>query len=470
MTHSPFNTSDSLHFVGIGGIGMSGLAQMCAGIGLKVSGSDRAVDNPENRRIFNALRNQGIAIFPQDGSGVKASKPDYIVYSTAIEDDNPDFIAAASIPRLHRSHALSRAMATLDSIQMIAVTGSCGKTTVSAWLAETLFRAGHSPSFLSGGLVNSFISENSAGNYHYGEGKFFVFEADESDKSLLAYQPDYSVILNVGTDHYPKEQLLDVFRQFLRQTRSAAVIEKDVAGQLGPECMSHLKVVLFDAGENGSGDFSHSNYRGGQFPVASFPRHGDITLPMPGRHNAANALAILAAFEMLGLPTDSAAAELHNFRGVWRRFNLAGQLPSGAPVYDDYAHNVEKLISCIDAAREIRKGKVFAIFQPHGFGPLKFMRDELFRALEIHLRPADAFAMLPVYYAGGTSTFSPSSSEVITGYQSEGKRNYLSFDSRQQAQAYLDSHTGADDIVLIMGARDNSLSDWATFLTCQKSI
>jgi len=171
--------------------------------------------------------------------------------------------------------------------------------------------------------------------------------------------------------------------------------------------------------------------------------------------------AILAAFEMLGLNVNTAAVTAPKFKGVWRRFDLAGRLPSGAAVYDDYAHNVEKIISCIKAGRQVGSGRVIALFQPHGFGPFKFMRDELFKALQQELHPHDIFVLLPVYYAGGTSSFSPTSEEVFADYRDRGLTQCAHCPDRQAAADLIRQQAEKDDVVLIMGARDNSLSDWA---------
>ena len=190
-----------MHFVGVGGIGMSGLAAMALDLGYAVSGSDRGAERPENRRIFDALCKSGLELYKQDGSFAAAGhKTDFLVYSTAIEADNPDFAAAAGIPRLHRSQLLAKLTGELPAtVRRIAVTGSCGKSTVTGYAAESLLRIGCGAGCLNGALVKSFITPSSAGNYRgVGDGGFFVFEADESDKSLLNYGCDYAVILNLG--------------------------------------------------------------------------------------------------------------------------------------------------------------------------------------------------------------------------------------------------------------------------------
>ena len=202
-----------LHFIGIGGIGMSALAAMFREHGWRVTGSDRAADRPENRRIFDALKLQGIDVFPQDGSYLAAGRPDYLVCSTAIEEDNPDLAAGVGIERLHRSRLLAMALGSLlpAECRTVAVTGSCGKSTVTAYVAEALTNLGADPGCLNGALSKRFAGGRFAGNYRPGGGKFFVFEADESDKSLLNYGADYAVILNLGTDHYDRDELVRVF-------------------------------------------------------------------------------------------------------------------------------------------------------------------------------------------------------------------------------------------------------------------
>ena len=451
----------SCHLVGIGGIGMSGLAQMLRASGSEVSGSDRALNNPENKRIFDSLRKQGIKLFDQDGSFINNVKPDFMIYSTAIENDNPDFIAGSAIPKIHRAAALSAAMLENKDQSMVAITGSCGKTTVSAWAAESLFLAGSDPSFLTGGLVNRFVSPENAGNYRLGSGDYFVFEADESDKSLTAYKPDYAVILNIGTDHYSKEELVEVFNKFLSNVGIGAVIEKDVLDKLDKNITGRLKIMTFSQDEGGSADWNFSDYKAfcGKVETVLNGKF-KITLPAPGRHTAANAAAIAALMALMGYPVEKAVEKLQEFKGVWRRFDFAGEMPSGAKVFDDYAHNVEKIVSCLKAAHEITTGGVSILFQPHGYGPLGFMSEELFKALETNLSEKDRFVMLPVFYAGGTTSFKPTSAEVIAGFASKGTKKYLCAESRKHAAELLHAVT-AGDTVVVMGARDNSLSDFA---------
>lgn len=459
---------DSLHFVGVGGIGMSALAQMASCLGCKTTGSDRALNSPENRRIIDSLRAKGVGLYPQDGSRFRnAPPPAAIVYSTAIESDNPDFVnAPPGTARLHRSEAM-RLLVEKYSSPVFAITGSCGKTTVSAWLAETLDRAGASPALISGGLAKHFIRDGFAGNYAPGNGKLCVLEADESDKSLLNYSADHAMILNIGTDHYSKQELADVFRRFLLQTRVSAVLEDRVLEAVGCDCIRHLNTALFstDPGApaelHGHRVFRVTGYRSENGVVQAEIEGRTVRLPLPGLHNAANAAAVCAGLFLLGYDPADALSAIGQFSGVWRRFDFAGGTSAGTAVYDDYAHNVEKICSCIEAAHEVCPGRAVFLFQPHGYGPFGFMRQELLPALEKVLRPNDTFAFLPVYYAGGTTSFQPKAEEVAAEYDAAhpGGR-YRCFAGRAEAAEFLRT-LGAEDVAVVMGARDNSLSDWA---------
>ena len=468
-----------IHFVGIGGIGMSGLAQMFRDLGCAVTGSDRALGHPENERIFGALRKCGAKLYPQDGSAyADGYAPDAIVYSTAIEEDNPDFkCAPPGTRRLHRSKALSLGIGALRGRFTIAVTGTCGKTTVSAWLADALDRLGGDPGMLSGGYVKRFREHGAAGNYRGGSGRDFVIEADESDKSLLNYVPDTALILNIGTDHYSREELAEVFLKFSLSARSCAVMELAAFKEIGPEKFPARKMILLFSGDPdapvscaGRRVLRLDSYRVADGSAwCAFNGLPEIRLPMPGRHNALNALAVHTVLTSRGYDPMDALKAVSEFAGVARRFDRMGVMANGAQVIDDYAHNVEKLASCIGAAQELAPdGRVVTVFQPHGFAPLRFMREALANALPSILRPADVFIFLPVYYAGGTASFSPTSAEVAEtcrnapGISAGAIRD---FDKRQECENYLETAVKHGDVVIVAGARDESLSIWAKSLT-----
>ena len=458
----------NLHFIGIGGIGMSGLAAAAKDLGINVTGSDRGADRPENRTIIGALRNQGIEIYPQDGSRFDAPQlPDTLVYSTAIEEDNPDFVKSGGIPRLHRS-GLLRHLLEISGKYSIAITGSCGKSTVCCYLAEALENLSLDPAMLAGGLAKRFKNDIFAGNYRPGKGQHLVFEADESDKSLLNYGADYAIILNIGTDHYDKSELAEMFGTFLKQIRRGAVLTEEVYEAVKAVIPQELDIKIASADAsylNASCAITEYN----SSPDGAFVRFSDntsIRLPKPGRHMAINALCIKLMLEMLGVNPDAVNGALERFSGVWRRDDFAGTTPGGAKVFDDYAHNPEKILSCLSGMRERCAGKLIAIFQPHGYKPFGFMEEQLFEYMDKFLRPEDRFILLEPFYAGGTSSFSPSAKEIHSKWQSRSAQpeRFITLPDRDAVKTFINANAVKGDIVTIMGARDNSLSDFAVQL------
>ncbi len=461
------------HFIGIGGIGMSGIAQMASGRGYIVSGSDRGYGRSENNVIFRPLEKCGIRIYPQDGSFAAQGGADVVVYSSAIEQDNPDLKAAENLGNavlMHRSTALAELVSELNVHQTIAVTGSCGKSSVTAYLAEALQSAGRkNTGCLNGGLCNAFRSPDCAGNYYSptgGAAECFVFEADESDKSLVNYTPDAALIMNIGTDHYDKKELARVFGEFLGRVKHKAVLEKSVFDAVREFLPEHLEIHTF--GEKGSGaDFElHDYFREGESFYAVFSDGTRVALPKHGRYNAVNALCIYAFMRSEGMESGVAAAALSCFQGVWRRNDFAGKTPRGAMIFDDYSHNPEKIASALSGAAEVASKRIFAVFQPHGYGPFGFMREELFNVLEKTLRRDDRFIFLEPYYAGGTSSFKPGAAEVCADYsvRSGASGRYLCIPDRKELKKYLLAAAEEGDVIMIMGARDNSLSEYAAGL------
>ena len=471
----------SAHFIGVGGIGMSAVAAAFAWMGTKVTGSDRKLAEKGDRDdIFDSLEQAGIRLFPQDGSFVDFHCPDVLVASTAVEPDNPDIAAAQGVPLLHRSEALNAFLAACWDKTTIAVCGTSGKTTTTAWLAETLHLMGEDPILIGGGISNRFADYPGAiGNFKPGNGGFIVFEADESDKTLDSYAPDAALLLNAGTDHHPEKELLEIFEKFLASAKTN-VLEAELAGRLH----GSNPAVVFDAGNQGAPDAPHASalwklqkYEAGQ---ATFERttptlqtiRVDASIPLPGRHSAVNAMAALAMLDALEIDFREAAETLPLFKGVRRRFDIHGATSSGALVIDDYAHNPDKIAACLAAVREAipEQGRIIAIFQPHGFKPLEFMREALFHALETALTPKDTFAFLPVYYAGGTTSFSPSSREVAGDFadRSHNGCEYLALEERPDAERLAEENARAHDAIVIMGARDESLSKLAERLAACK--
>ena len=471
------NKNLNFHIVGIFGIGMSGLAQFLKWEGFNVSGSDRALEYPENAELRKSLTAFGIALYKQDGSYTDDIKPDYLVYSTAVEEGNPDFVAAAETPRLHRTELLVEMFSAFNNKQTIAVAGTCGKTSVSSMLAETFVNAGLDPFALVGGFVNSFIDGGLPGNFRAGKGEWAIFESDESDKSLLRFSPDYAILLNLGTDHYTKAELKIIFEDFLRNTKKGVVIEKKLYEMFDPESYKHLDIVVYSEEEStvASDNILHyMNYiPGGNGGTADFVDEGIIKhfrMPVAGRYNAANFLSVLGLYKLLSselnISEDKYIEAMSRFKGVHRRFEYFGKTSAGTPVYCDFAHNADKIKSALDCAKELTDGRVFAVFQPHGFKPLRVMRGELFDAVNDSLSVDDRFILLPVYYVGGTCNADPKAEDVIAEYSEKSSEpaKFMFSDTRIKAAGILKNELKSNDILLIMGARDNSLPVWTAEL------
>ena len=488
-----------IHFIGIGGIGMSGLSSMYLAQGYKVTGSDRGADRPENKCILDPLKKQGIRIYPQDGSFYAAEKSDIVVYSSAIESDNPDFaVLPDSVQKMHRSEALQKIILESSFKNTIAVSGSCGKSSVTAYMAETLLNCGIDVDCLNGAIVKRFQSDDNVGNFRKGNGDVFVFEADESDKSLLCYTPDYAVVLNMGTDHYSSEELAEVFGTFVNNAGKGAVVARSVYNEILPFLEFPQKVTVFEDGDQQNGLYL-SKYEVCDVNISAnvekpsilgdesilkayglfhdqsimsrelqvqFNGIYDLTMPVWGRHNALNALAIFGMLRLLDFKVDEILSGLSDFHGVFRRFDFAGISPEGAYIFDDYAHNPEKLISCLRSARERTSNNIYVVFQPHGYGPLGFMRDELGKQLHKNLKSNEFFLMTEPFYAGGTTSFKPTAREVISDWHGKYQKpeHFIYAPDRRFITDFLHKHLQVGDVVLICGARDNSLAQYASEL------
>jgi UDP-N-acetylmuramate--alanine ligase len=390
MTDTPWS-GRRLHFVGIGGAGMSGLALVAKRLGAEVSGCDRA-ESPYTQM----LREGGIE--PAIGhSADHVADGVELVVSTAVPADNPDLAAARErgAPVLHRGELLAQTAALR---LLIAVSGTHGKTTTAAMIAHVLAECGLDPSYAIGAEL---IGANSA----WGEGLWMVAEADESDRSFLQLRPEIAVVTNVELDHHAtygsRLELDDAFRDFLARLTmggAAVVWERPELRALAPE---RAPVVTFDIEEDGSrpATFAARDLQledgGVNFELT---REGvpvcRVQLPVPGGHNVLDALAALAACELAGCELERAAAALRTFRAAGRRFELKGT-GRGIRVYDDYAHHPTEVAATLAAARALEPKRLVAVFQPHLYSRTLHLHRELGRALAV----ADVAVVLDVYPA-----------------------------------------------------------------------
>ena len=442
-----------LHFAGVAGSGMSALAQFAVMKGGRASGSDRSFDRnqrPEARAQLEAL---GVAIHPQDGAGL-AGDCAALVVSTAVEEDVPDVAAARrlGVPVLHRSELLAHFVARYRTV---AITGTSGKSTTVAMVFEILRGAGLDPSVITGGELVTLQREGRWGNAWAGASDLLVIEADESDGSVVRYHAAVGVILNLQKDHKEMDAVAEMFRAFRAQVREAVVVGE-------AENLAEFATGATVSGFGEGADFRAENLRleadGSAFQVRGVP----FRLPVPGRHNVENAIAAIAACAALGVPLAAMVAPLAAFQGVARRFQVLGTR-RGVTVVDDFGHNPAKVVASIQTAHlrvAAVEGRVLVVFQPHGFGPLKFLRAEFAEAFATELAPRDRLWFLEVFYAGGTAARDISSAEVIGDIAARGVAAELA-PSRDWLVGRLAAEAKAGDLILLMGARDPSLTDLA---------
>lgn len=442
-----------LHFAGVAGSGMSALAQFVAMKGGRASGSDRAFDRGQRPEARGRLEALGIAIHPQDGSGLSGDCAGLVV-STAVEDEVPDVAEARrlGVPVLHRSELLAHLVATHRTL---AITGTSGKSTTVAMAFEILRGAGRDPSVITGGELASLQAEGLWGNARAGSSDLLVIEADESDGSVVRYHPSVGVLLNLQKDHKEVATVAELFRAFRAQVREACVVGEAE------------NLWAFTPGATVFGFGPGADLRAEDvtlMPEGSIFRVGEarFRLSVPGRHNVENALAALAACRALGVPLADMAGPLAQFQGVARRFQVLGTC-GGVTVVDDFGHNPAKVAASLRTARlrtEAAGGRVLAVFQPHGFGPLKFLRGELVDAFTEGLGPADHLWFLEVFYAGGTVTRDISSGDVVGDLVARGLAAEVA-PSREELVLRLMAEARPGDLILVMGARDPSLTDFA---------
>ena len=417
------------HLVGVAGVGMNPLAQALLAAGWEVTGSDRYLDSGQDLAVIPKLQRAGVRFFPQDGSGV-TPHTQAVVASTAIEPDNADLAAAArlAIPVVHRSVMLAR---LCEGRECIAITGTSGKTTVTGMAGFLLEQLGDDPTVVNGGVVANWETDTAIGNVRAGRSGRWVIEADESDRSLLNFHPDWAIITNISADHFPLDETRALFAAF------AAQVKRGIVGREGePAPWRGLRPRL-------SADGSRFAYGGQEFH-----------LPLLGAHNAENALQAIVLCERLGHRLDRIAAALAKFRGIRRRLDVAGT-GGGVTVIDDYAHNPAKIRAAWEAVAPYYR-RVLAVWRPHGFGPLSKMYGDL-KALFTEMgRTCEALYLLPVYYVGGTATGSVTSEMLAKELAEAGAPVELAADYDDLVRR-IAARARPGDVVLSMGARDPDL-------------
>lgn len=441
-----FEPQKKIFFSGIGGSGMSAIACFMADKGHVVVGSDRAFDENPDHPVHALLKAKGIAIVRQDGSGIDRSF-DLAVFSTAVESDHPEMIMATvlRIPMRSRPEYLANIVL---GFRTIAVAGTSGKSTVSGMLAFLMERLGLHPNFIGGGRVKQFRTGTNPGNSVTGDSEWLVFEACESDGTIINYRPFQTIILNLDLDHHTVEKTSEMFQTLMLNTRGPVIINCD-----DPNLRRIIPQQAITFAVESLSDYQPTDIVYGPFNTYFSLHDTSFTLALPGKHNLYNALSSIAALSEIGIPLREVSKVLGEFRGIERRFDVLLN-EGGRLVIDDYAHNPHKISALMEAVKNI-KMKVCYIFQPHGFGPTRMMKREYIAAFVRHLRSTDHLMLLPIYYAGGTARRDISSHDLAEGINAGGRSAEVA-----DRQAIIERAREWDTYVLF-GARDESLSGFA---------
>lgn len=459
-------------FCGIGGSGMLPLATILRGLGAQVTGSDRSRDQGRTPEKFAALERDGFTLFPQDGSGI-TSAAQVLVASAAVEDTVPEMVRAKELgcPRMSRAELLSALFNA--SPCGIAIGGTSGKSTVTGMLGWIMHEAGRDPTIMNGAVMKNFASPDVPfASAKVGSGGVFAAEVDESDGSIALYRPAVAVLLNVSLDHKGMDELRALFGDFLAASGQAAVNVDDAEARvLLPRAPSAITFGI-DAPDARIGAMPGSIADEPTRQSATIVDRSDgsehaLTLNLPGRHNLSNALAAIAGAVAAGVPVSEAVTALASFAGLARRFDIVGTSPSGITVIDDFGHNPEK---CAATLRTLKAhpGRVIAFFQPHGYGPLKQMGHELAQTFARELGEQDITIMCdPVYY-GGTVDCSEGSERIVALIrEAGGEAEYIP--SREDCGRWIAEIARPGDRIAVMGARDDTLTEFAKDLLARLS-
>lgn len=442
----------NIYFIGIAGVGMSAIAQYLAGIGRNVAGSDRFFIAGQENETKIKLEEAGIQCYLQNGE-MLTGEFDLVVVSTAIEDTVPEVQKAKqlNIPILKRSEVLSL---IADSKRTIAVGGTSGKSTTSAMLFDMLEYAGMQPSIISGAGLTSIIKEGKIGNAKVGEGDWLVIEADESDGSIVQYHPEIGLLLNIDKDHQEIEELMNIFFIFKHNSERFFVNQgNELAKQLSAGDEND-----FSVNEEGTAYFVAKNFRQEGFSIHFTVRDTAFAVHAIGRHNMENALAAVAVANSIGVDLKTCAAALKEYKGIYRRNQVLGK-KNGVWVIDDYAHNPVKCAAAIRACQPVAE-KVIAWFQPHGYGPTRFLRHDFVKEISAALREQDEIWMSEIFYAGGTAVKDISAFDLINDIKATGKQAFF-VEDRKDLVDKIHPHLTGNCVLLLMGARDPSLEYFA---------
>jgi UDP-N-acetylmuramate--alanine ligase len=450
----------TIHFVGVGGIGMSGIAEVMHRLGYSVQGSDMS-----ESYVVEKLRKAGIPV-AIGHSAENLGEAAVVVCSSAIKDGNPEIEAAAEqrLPRVKRAEMLAELMRMQKTV---AVAGTHGKTTTTSMVAALLDSGGLDPTVINGGIINRYGS-----NARLGKGDWWVIEADESDGSFLRLDGTIAVVTNIDPEHLEHygsfDAVKDAFVEFIENVPfyGLAVMCVD-----HPEVQSILsrirdrRVVTY--GFSALADVRADNVTpvpgGSRFDALILGRDSErraiegVHVPIPGRHNVQNALAAIAVALELGLSDEAIAAGFDKFEGVKRRFTKVGEV-DGAIVIDDYAHHPTEIRAVLSAAREGAEGRVIAVMQPHRYTRLEALMDDFQNAFN----DADVVFVTPVYPAGEEPIEGIDATALVEGLRARGHRMVRTTGDLDELSRDLRDLAAEGDMIICMGAGD--ITKWAAAL------
>lgn len=438
-----------IHFIGIGGISMSGLAEILLGEGFAISGSDT-----KESELTKQLTAKGIKIsYPQAAQNI-TTDIDAVVFTAAIHDDNPEYAAAkaAGLPMLSRAELLGQIM---DNYQKsIAISGTHGKTTTTSMVSEMLLAADTDPTISVGGILHTI-----GGNIRVGKSEVFVTEACEYTNSFLNFRPKYSVILNIEEDHMDffkdLEDIRQSFRKFAANTAAdgAIIINSEIENY--EEITKDLSCKVISYGLSKESDYYAADITFNETGCGSFTvMHKNkafvhIQMSVPGLHNVSNALSVVALGCELGLSADAITRGLSAFYGTDRRFQLKGTLENGATIIDDYAHHPTEITATLKAAHNYPHKRIICVFQPHTYTRTKAFLKEFAKALS----HADMIILADIYAARETDTLGVSSKDIAADLKNLGKDVWY-FPTFSEIENFLQKNSMHGDLLITMGAGD----------------
>ena len=454
----------SYFFCGIGGSGMLPLAMIVQAQGFPIEGSDRALDQGRTPEKFDWLRAHGVTLHPQDGSGVTRASQQ-VIATGAIEETVPDIGAArrAGARIQTRPELLSQLFNAAPT--SIGVAGTSGKSTITGMIAWILHQTGRNPTVVNGAVMKNFAdADHPFASALIGGPDLFAAEVDESDGSIARYNPTVAVVSNISLDHKSMEELRDLFGGFVDRAQTAVLNLDNPETAALAQMLPAGKAITFALGEE-QADLSAHDLQplptGMKFRLIAGWSEYDAVLNVPGAHNVANALAALGAVKALGVPVGEAVAALATFAGIRRRMEVVGTA-GGVTVIDDFAHNPDKIAATLKTLHAF-DGRLLILFQPHGFGPLKLMKDEFIEGFAGLMRSDDVLLMPePVYY-GGTTDRSVGSQDIASGVRAAG-RNAEALPDRTACGERILELAQPGDRIIVMGARDDTLSTFAAEL------